>query len=193
MFASKKCPGGDGTFTSKEVMQSAAAKYPAQILAHSFVASMNSADIVDLLQRKLGTTGLVVSSAATLLVGAVFSYHLSLSYQRRGEAPIRWSWLPILGNALDLGVRPLEFLSECAEKHSDIFGMVVAGNRMFIIADVESCNVVLKPPKCLTWEEFHDIVLSNFFGANFSDSGMSGVHSFDENLMRKWYSNYLLR
>jgi hypothetical protein len=154
---------------------------------------MHSMDILDLVHKKLGTTGLVVSSAATLLVGAVFSYHLTLSYQRRGEAPIRWSWLPILGNALDLGVRPLEFLSECAAAHSDIFGMVVAGNRMFIIADVESCNVVLKPPKCLTWEEFHDIVLSNFFGANFSDSGMSGVHSFDENLMRKWYSNYLLR
>mmetsp|Transcript_112566 Transcript_112566/g.220657 ORF Transcript_112566/g.220657 Transcript_112566/m.220657 type:complete len:513 (-) Transcript_112566:24-1562(-) len=149
-------------------------------------------DYIEIAQERLGTTGLAVTSAVTLLFGAIYSYHLHLSIQREGEPPMHWSWLPVLGNAIDLGTRPLEFLSECAKENSEIFGMVVAGNRMFIIADVLSCNTVLKPPKTLTWVEFHDIVLSNFFGAKWTKSSQHGLEFFDEHLMRKWYSNYLL-
>ena len=145
------------------------------------------------LHEKIGTTRLALTSAATLIVGAVYAYHLNLSLKRTGEVPVHWSWLPVLGNAIDMGSRPLEFLSECAAEHEDIFGMVVAGNRMFIISDVFSSNLILKPPKSFSWEEFHDLVLSNFFGAQWGSSGHHGVNSFDEQLMRNWYSKYLLR
>lgn len=152
-------------------------------------------EILDLAQKRLGAVGLVASSLVTIAVSAVYVYHLHLSSRRAGEPPVHWSWVPLLGNAIELGSRPLEFLSECAEENptDEVFGMVVAGNRMFIITDVLSYNVVLKPPKSLTWTEFHDAVLTNFFGASFNHPQLTGAAAFDEHLMRKWYSNYLLR
>jgi hypothetical protein len=148
--------------------------------------------LLDSAQKRFGTVGLVAASVAAASISAIYVYHLHLSIQRKGEAPIIWSWLPVLGNAIDLGSRPLEFLSECSEEHPEVFGMVVAGNRMFVVADVFSCNLILKPPKCLTWEEFHHAVLTNFFGSSNCHPVIDGV-GVDEHLMRKWYSNYLLR
>lgn len=149
-----------------------------------------------LIQKSMGSpesAAIIATSVVTLVVGAVYSYHWHLSYQRDGEVPIQWSWMPFLGDAIELGTRPLEFLTESASRHKDIFGMVVAGNRMFIISDPHSSHIVLKPTKDFSFEEFQDLVLHNFFGAEFEKAGYHGVDSFDENLMRKWYSVYLLR
>ena len=145
-------------------------------------------ELIDKLHRTLGTTGLVITSATTLLVGAIYSYHLHLSTKRSGEAPINWSWLPILGDAIELGTRPLEFLAESSAKNEDIFGIVVAGQRMFIISDPHSSHLILKPTKSFSWEEFHQLVLMNFFGATDM-----AVVEHSEQLMRKWYSTYILR
>ena len=117
------------------------------------------------LHKTLGTAGLVVTSATTLVVGAIWAYHLNLSLKRKGEVPIVWSWIPILGSAIEFGSRPSEFQEECAQKNEDIFGIVIAGQRMFIITDPHSGNVVLKPTKDLTWEVFQNAVLADFFGA----------------------------
>ena len=146
--------------------------------------------IVDAVHKTLGPAAVIVSTAATILVGALYTYHLQLSIAREGEAPVQWSWIPLLGNAIELGSRPLEFLSESSAKHKDIFGMVVAGNRMFIISDPHSSHVILKPTKSFSWEEFHHLILVNFFGKNAHGPGR---HDYDEDLMRKWYSTYLLR
>jgi len=46
-------------------------------------------------------TAAAVSGAAA--VAGLALYHLNLSRRRRSEAPVRWSWLPWLGSALEMG------------------------------------------------------------------------------------------
>ena len=114
-------------------------------------------------------TAAVAASASALTAGVVL-YHAHLSRRRKGEPPVRWSWLPVLGYALEMGNRPLELLSECADKFGEIFGMVVAGNRMFIISDPHSYHLVFTKNKDLSWEEFHRSVSVNFFGCRWVGS-----------------------
>ena len=132
---------------------------------------------------------LLLTSTTTISISALYLYHINLSYQRSGEAPVVWSWIPLLGNALDMGTKPIEFLQSCSRKHKDIFGMIVAGHRMFIITDPFSTSVIFKPLKSFSWTEFHELVLVNFFGVTKTqDHG-----PFDDDLMRKWFSMYILR
>lgn len=100
------------------------------------------------------------------------------------------SWLPILGFALEMGVRPIELLSEAAKEYGEIFGLVVAGNRMFFITDPHSHAVIIKPSKDLSWEEFHNGVLENFFGTSKKTLASQAIHD-GEPLMRSFYSKYL--
>jgi hypothetical protein len=147
-------------------------------------------ELIDRLHKNLGTTGLLLTTATTLVVGFVSAYHLHLCTKRNGEIPINWSWIPLLGNAIEMGSKPIEFLTEASSKHPDVFGIVVAGQRMFIISDPHSSHLVLKPAKTLSWEVFHNLVLENFFGA----TNMEEInHKIDEPLMRKLYSTHLLR
>ena len=120
----------------------------------------------------------------------VICYHLNLSIQRKGEAPVRWSWIPFLGFALEMGKRPVDLLQECSRMYGEVFGMVVAGNRMFIISDCHSYHVLLRPIRALSVEEFHNSIMMNFFG---NQASTISSHMLNEDLMRKWYSQYLLR
>jgi hypothetical protein len=126
----------------------------------------------------------------SLLVLFVIFQHLNISIARSGEAPIRWSWIPFLGFALEMGNRPIELLQESGALIGEIFGLVVAGNRMFIINDPHSYNAVLKPIKELSFVEFHHAVLTNFFGVDMKlfDSG-----KINEGITRKGFSQHLLR
>ena len=116
----------------------------------------------------LGSAAVVVAS---VLPASLFAYHLHLSRRKKGEAPVRWSWLPVLGYALEMGNRPLELLTECAKQYGEIFGLVVAGNRMFIIADPHSYQLIFTKNKDLSSEEFHTSVATNMFGATPSVLG----------------------
>lgn len=132
----------------------------------------------------------ILTSTAVITVGLVYSYHTYLSYQRYEEPPILWSWIPYLGNAMDIGTKPIEFLQDCSKKQKDIIGLVVAGHRMFFITDPHSSNIIFKPSKFFSWEEFHNLVIVNFFGATkFAEN----THPFDDDLMRKWFSTYIFR
>ena len=132
----------------------------------------------------------ILTSTAVITVGLVYSYHTYLSYQRSEEPPIIWSWIPYLGNAMDIGTKPIEFLQNCSKKQKDIIGLVVAGHRMFFITDPHSSNIIFKPSKFFSWEEFHNLVIVNFFGATkFAEN----THPFDDDLMRKWFSTYIFR
>ncbi len=130
--------------------------------------------------------GVVIATAVPTL-----GYHYHLSHQRRGEAPIRWSWIPILGWAIDLGKRPVKLLQECADLYGEIFGIVVGGNRMFFISDVLSTSAILKGPKELSFQEFTDDVMHNVFGCTKDTVKNKFTKSFDQD-MRKIYSQYLL-
>ena len=120
----------------------------------------------------------------------VFYHHLNLSIPRNGEAPIRWSWLPFLGWAIELGKRPIDFMQECAGIYDDIFGIVVGGNRMFIICDALSTTVVTKPVKDLSLEEFQESVMKLFFGMS---KDMFENKAMDGDVLRRQFSTYLLR
>jgi hypothetical protein len=135
----------------------------------------------------------VAVGVAAVGIAAVWSYHWNLSHQRSGEAPVKWSWLPIIGDAIELGTRPLEYLRGCAEGKDDVFGIVVAGKRMFILLDVHSSDVVFKTPKTLSYYGMVNMILTDFFGANFQEAHLNGLQDLDMNMMRKWMSNYILR
>lgn len=120
-----------------------------------------------------------------------FLYHIYLSNQRKGEPPVRWSWIPLLGFALDMGSRPIELLQECARMHGDIFGMIIGGNRMFIVADPFSTHSIIKGPRELSFDEFTDSILDKFFDIPINVIHKHFTKEF-ENEMRKMYSHYLL-
>lgn len=129
-------------------------------------------------------------SMVALFVTFIAWNHLEASRKRQDEPPVRWSWIPFMGFAIDMGIRPIELLKESGDLLGEIFGLVVAGNRMFIINDCHSYNIIFKPTKDMSWLEFHHSILINFFGTS-----KDTVHKnlLDEDLMRKWYSKYLLR
>ena len=129
-----------------------------------------------------------VIGSTVIAFTSVFGYHCMLSRRRTKEPPVRWSWLPFLGHALELGNHPLELLTDCAKKYGEIFGLVVAGNRMFIISDPHSYNLIMSRNKDLSIEEFHNSVMINFFGA--SRATMTS-HVLNDDVMRAWFSKYL--
>ena len=77
--------------------------------------------------QSLQTIATVLSSAIVITFTALYTYHVHLSYQRSDEPPVIWSWIPILGNAIEMGSKPIDFLKNCSKKHKNIFGLVVAG------------------------------------------------------------------
>lgn len=124
----------------------------------------------------------------TVALTSLYGYHWHLSYSKIGEAPIHWTWVPILGSAIAFGMEPIKYLQDNAEKYGDIFGLVLAGYRTFVIADSHSQGVVLKSNKNMTSENFHNSVVVNFFGAS--------IHTMkcaDYDLWRKWFMMHLYR
>ena len=77
--------------------------------------------------RPLESFATILASTLAITISALYTYHLHLSYQRAQEPPIIWSWIPLLGNAIEMGSKPIEFLKNCSKKHKNIFGLVVAG------------------------------------------------------------------
>lgn len=123
------------------------------------------------------------------LLCALVGYHCYLQIQLPGEVATRWSWIPYLGHALQLGERPVEFLRELASGGDEIVGVIVAGQRIFFIMDAFSAPLVFKSTPDYGQEEFHNQVLTHFFGVS---EYTIKKHAFDGDLMRKWYIQYLL-
>lgn len=128
--------------------------------------------------------GAVVAATAGLV-----AYHAFLLLRLPGEASVQWSAIPYLGHAVELGERPVEFLLELGRRGEEIVGVVLAGHRVFFIMDAFSAPVVFKNNEDYGQEEFHNQVLGSFFGV--SDFTIKN-HGFDDDLMRKWYTTYLL-
>ena len=93
--------------------------------------------------------GVAISASAiavTTMCG-VFSYHYFLCQTRSGEARIRWSWMPILGDALQFGKRPVEYVLDAARDVHDILGVLLAGERIFFVKDLDSYGSMIKADK----------------------------------------------
>ena len=135
----------------------------------------------------------VVASIGVYLGATI--YHRYLTFKRKGECLIEGATetkspgglIPLLGHAVMMGEDPIGLLQSMKEKTSKegIFGMLLLGNRTFIITDPHSYHLILKPSKVLSFKEFHNTIMTNFFGVSFHSG-------YDDNLMRKYFSNYLL-
>eukprot|EP00039_Didymoeca_costata_P005031 m.77818 g.77818 ORF g.77818 m.77818 type:complete len:531 (-) comp12643_c0_seq2:2326-3918(-) len=122
------------------------------------------------------------------LVTAAFAYHMKLSYVRSGEAPVVFSYTPILGHAIEFGQRPLQLLQGFSRKFADVFGMVVGGHRMFIISDPRDYYLILKAnPRKLSISEFHNAVATNFLGAS-----KASLEVINPSVARTMFSKFLL-
>lgn len=121
---------------------------------------------------------------------SAFAYHLYLERWRPSDSPpLKSSFLPILGYALEIGKNPIEFFMSLKESFGEIFGIVVAGNRMYILTNPHDYILILRPNKDeLSHEEFHTTVLVKFFGAKQKSLDN---HAIDDDLMRAWFAKYL--
>ncbi len=145
-------------------------------------------------QQESTLSSILLKSISTLVLATTIpaiGYHLMLSYRRKGEAPVRWSWLPVIGSAIEMGQRPVELLQDCAAQYGEIFGIVIGGNRMFFVSDVFSTSSILKAPKELSFQEFTDSIMQNVFGCTKHTVEHRFTKAFDQD-MRKIYSQYLL-
>lgn len=54
----------------------------------------------------------LLAGSLTVVLGAIaaFRHHLNLSSRGENEPPVLWSWIPILGNAIEMGQRPLRLM-----------------------------------------------------------------------------------
>ena len=100
-------------------------------------------------QTLLGSSALVIGLSALPVL-----YHGYLMHQFQGEVPIAFSWIPILGHALEFGSNPIKTLQRLSRnangKIKDIFGLVLAGKRIILINDPLSFKVIFKSKKEVT-------------------------------------------
>ena len=123
---------------------------------------------------------------------ALFSYHWYLSYQFSKEAKVNWSWIPILGNASEFGQYPIKFMLDlCKSTTEEIFGVILAGERIFFIADPNSYNVIIKSDKSkLSFDVFTRQVIMNAFGVSIATVNHTEEHSIDDKA-RAQFQKYL--
>jgi cholesterol 7alpha-monooxygenase len=127
---------------------------------------------------------LAVAGIAVTALASACSYHLYLQKQKNGEPPIKKSWLPLIGMALEMGSKPIQMFQRLKAEFGDVFGMIALGNRMFIITDPHSYHLILNAnPKELSVQEFFDCIETKFFGLS--------EHPFENNAARVGYSKYL--
>jgi oxysterol 7-alpha-hydroxylase len=138
----------------------------------------------------IGYLGL--SIVAIVVIGLIYLLfiHFKQTTKRSGEVEILPSSIPYLGCALEIAKRPIEFFIECKNKTTDIFGLLIAGDRVFIIHDPHSTQIITKINKALSIDEFFEQVTENLFEYHHEKINRSPHIDFD--LVRKWYSQYLL-
>jgi oxysterol 7-alpha-hydroxylase len=116
-------------------------------------------------QSYLHLSALAAAGIAVTSIASAYTYHFYLQHQRQGEAPIKKSWIPYLGFALEMGSRPVQLFQSLKKEFGEIFGLVVLGSRMFIITDPHSYPLIISAsPKELSSLEFHESILEKFFG-----------------------------
>lgn len=89
---------------------------------------------------------MIVAVLAVVAV-AVLGYHAYLSLQLPGEAPVFFSAVPVVGDAITLGNDPMGLFARYRAKAAEIFGIVVMGQRMFFLTEPESFKVLFRADK----------------------------------------------
>lgn len=135
----------------------------------------------------------VIAIGFVIIFTVIIIYFLIRHYQltkcKKGEVSLLPTTIPYLGVVLELGQRPIEFLIECSKKTTEIFGILIAGQRFFIITCPHSTLAVIQSSKDLSIFESHKPVMLNLF--NISED-ITTCKDCDYDLLRKWFSTYLL-
>ena len=96
--------------------------------------------------------------------GALYGAVIVLqNYRRQEEAPHVWSWLPILGSAIDFGKDPVGFVRAQRKKHGDIFTVLIGGNRMVFVCDHGMWNSIFRMREALQFKPISYKVVSTAF------------------------------
>ena len=130
-----------------------------------------------------------VMGAVAIGVLYVIYYHLNQITARKGEPSMLFTAIPLIGHTLDYASRPYEFLKECKDKTNEIFGMLLGGNRTFIVHDPRSSYLIIQHTKELSVSEFFDMVLWNFFN---TPTTLTHSPHYNEDVLRKMYTPLLL-
>ena len=106
---------------------------------------------------KLINFGLIATGITTCITTCIiglYTYHYSLLIKKTGEVKVKWSSIPILGDAIEFGQRPMQYLLEQSSNSnknnntiSKIFGILIAGQRMFFIKDPVDFNMIFRCDK----------------------------------------------
>lgn len=90
---------------------------------------------------------LTFGGLSTSFLCGLYSYHYYLLMQRQNEVKIHNTMIPILGNAIEFGKNPIKFILDISKKYKEIFGVLLAGERIFFINDLDSYNAIFKSDK----------------------------------------------
>ena len=93
----------------------------------SHLTSLFSTTLSIMENRSSGLQYSLAGTAAVTVGSLLWGYHLYLSQQRAGEAPIVWSWIPVFGSAIEFGQKPIELMIKLSKKSEEIFGLLLAG------------------------------------------------------------------
>lgn len=92
-----------------------------------------------------------IIGTSVALAALPMAYHIYLLYQFPGEVKFAFSWVPILGHALEFGTNPIGAIKRISEgkdgNRKEIVGLVLAGKRIHLINDPSSFKVVFKSKK----------------------------------------------
>lgn len=103
---------------------------------------------------------------------------------------MRWSWIPWVGYAIEMGKNPTQLLQESAKMFSreGVFGLIIGGNRFFIITENHNSNVIFRSSKSLGHYELHSAIMDSCFNIK-----PDVYHALDDNYTRKLFTTHLFR
>jgi hypothetical protein len=93
------------------------------------------------------TLAFAAAAMTTTTLCGIYSYHFYLCNQRHGEAKITWSWIPVLGDAIEFGQQPVTLARKKSKNSGEILGLLLAGDRIFFINDPASYGMIFKVDK----------------------------------------------
>jgi len=135
----------------------------------------------------VGGLALVACAVAAAAALALVLRHLNAVVARPGEAPVKLSLNPLLGDALGFSSDPVGFIQGLSRKYGDVAGAVIGGKRMFFITDPRAFrDLVRNKNKALSFDEFTQHILHDIFGVSWKVSS-----SYDDVPFHKQYLEFL--
>ncbi|KAI7897729.1 lanosterol 14-alpha demethylase [Cokeromyces recurvatus] len=96
---------------------------------------------------------------STLVIYTLLAFGLSIIYnilnQLYGKKdpkapPVVFSWLPFMGNAVEFGVNPIQFLQNCQKKYGDVFTFYMVGRRVTVLLGADGNQFVFNSKQNLS-------------------------------------------